>query len=463
MKNDNLSNRDDNEDVDTEETLASHLLYTSDDDDEVTRQDWTEMLKLSQVQQIIPKRGDKDYEPDGTNVQQTLLFNARNTMFDAISEAPRGLIIKHLNKAYYNIGSHTGIIYHAKGSFINNIGKTNSKGQIVLQFYEFVYLVERGTVIPYLKFDEDNEEAEIQLSVQDLYSFFRNQQELDEFMVYSHLKRLGYILHKPENRKTTFFPSNLLTTNNNLFCQNKAFQLWNIFKISLASPLNLLLLPYRSNAEIYINLQKLISHSKVVKTRAELLSTSHQQQIHTEKAPVSGSLNIAFDLWKPNPNFKKKCPDLPDFQILIHNKNLQNFPTFDDFHSIFNKLDYKFEFLDDIEWDEVSYVNEISRKQLLTPKQQKQQQFNIHNEQKKNKKRVSENVLQLRRLKNGFRKFILAVIDDGLINFITIAEADFSTENVWYEPQRNKVRSGSNKSKNRNSKQTKRDKTKKDV
>ena len=72
-----------------EELSASTVTIDSDADEDELTQDWSQISGLSNNthQAIIPKRGEKDYEPDGTNVQEVLLYKAKSAMFDALSNA----------------------------------------------------------------------------------------------------------------------------------------------------------------------------------------------------------------------------------------------------------------------------------------------------------------------------------------------------------------------------------------
>lgn len=48
-------------------------------------QDWNALNKLTKNSEVIPKRGEKDFEPDGTSVQSSLLDDSRNAMYQALS------------------------------------------------------------------------------------------------------------------------------------------------------------------------------------------------------------------------------------------------------------------------------------------------------------------------------------------------------------------------------------------
>ena len=189
----------------------------------------------------------------------------------------------------------------------------------------------------------------------------------------------------------------------------------------------------------------------VPKCRKELLSARFDAEFH-QKVKYTP---VTFKVWKPHPNFKKGNPGLPDFQVLIYNKNddLQHFPTYMELRSIFASLDYKFEFLneveDDLNWDANTYVEGIPRSEynhktstrssnqkraqsLKSLTESSPEKKNVQPSAKKKSRTYPPHIQQTRRLKAGYRSFILAIMDNGLITFVKMSEADFGSENVWY-------------------------------
>lgn len=429
------------------------------DDDEGT-QDWSMAAKLSKKTTTLslPKRGEKDYEPDGTNVQELLLYKARMAMFDTLQNSARGSVLSNQIKAYYVPAFQEAVIPQPKGNFMQTMGKVDTHGKCWLQLHEFVYLAERGTITPYYcKYfpiipGDENNDIEIPLSMQDLYSFFKSQQEMDRFFVYSHLKRLGYIVNlkgELQEERTSFYPP-LIEPSIPLHLSQKVGGLvtfWEESKRSLLNSLfycnwNFLIRRYTSSPQIYQGLNRLIPYVSPPKTIKELHYESFNSSIHLAEQ----SLQVSFDVWKPQTNFKKKSPGLPNFQVVVYNKNdsRQHFPTYSEFQGMFRSLDYKFEFLseieDDLAWNDHSYTKGKLRSDYLSSLKSKSVQVNASVKNKMTKSRKSKpskmapsNLQQINRLKSGFRSFLLAIMDDGLISFVKISEADFGSENVWYQ------------------------------
>ncbi|CCF59857.1 hypothetical protein KAFR_0I00760 [Kazachstania africana CBS 2517] len=436
------------------------------EEDEIAN-DWSEIAKLSATKYaaVLPKRGEKEYEPDGTNIQELLVYRARRAMFDALTHSPRGAVLKSQIKAYYLPDIHKAILPNPKGNFMQTMGYADSSGALYLQFYEFVYLAERGTITPYIHSGSISVEyRDIPLSVEDMYALFNSQNELDNYSVYSHLKRLGFIVQATDmstSAKASFFPTSVKKARLNVTPQIYS-HLTSFFKThSLTFFNHIFYTPYIDAFKrnigaipLYKSLNKLITCYDVPKT-IEAIRKEHSTERSRETEQF---LRIAFDVWKPQVNFKKKSPELPDFQVVVYNKNIasQHFPNYSDFKTIFNSLDYKFDFLkipDDVDsnevewWDSNTYNEGIPRYMYLASTKSKhskkpssQQDIKIERKMKrqKPKKSISPRLQQMRDLKNGYRSFLLAVMDNGIISFVKIVEADFGSQNVWYSPKQNK-------------------------
>ncbi|CUS24484.1 LAQU0S16e02762g1_1 [Lachancea quebecensis] len=411
--------------------IPSSLLDSDDDADELP-QDWSHIAKLSRGQVVVPKRGEKDYEPDGTNAQEMLLHKAKTAMFDSLSDASRGSVVKNLIKAYYVPDLHKACVPHPKGSFMHTMGKVDRNGSCWLSFFEFVYLAERGTITPYYKRKErDDHNLDPLLGIQDLYMLFKSQKESDEFAVYAHLKRLGFIVMQSsqnsagassvEQEKDSAVQKLRLR-----FCQtfeSLSGSVSNPFNLPFYHPLQCHLTRYCTSAQIYESLNKLIPYIAAPKTQEEL------QKDMCTKNDSAGKWEFSFDVWKPQSNFKKKTPGLPDFQVVVFNKNSQkeNFPTYHEMRGLLKMLRCKMDFLS-------GQANEQPN-----PTKTEEAKGGAKKKSKANKK-YPPHIEQQRRIKRGYRSFVLATMDDGLVSFIKITETDFGSENVWFKPNNAPVR-----------------------
>ncbi|SMN19595.1 similar to Saccharomyces cerevisiae YPL083C SEN54 Subunit of the tRNA splicing endonuclease, which is composed of Sen2p, Sen15p, Sen34p, and Sen54p [Maudiozyma saulgeensis] len=431
------------------------------DEDEVI-QDWSDISKIQNDNPIlsIPKRGEKDYEPDGTDIQELLLYRAKKAMFDTLENSVRGSTSKSQVKGYYIPDKHIAMVPYAKGNFVQSMGETDKDGTLWLHFFEFLYLAERGTITPFWKAYGNN--VELPLSIEDLYSYFKTQKEMDNFSIYAHLKRLGFIVRSSDQyiitkNNTSFYPpmnfkSYTIGSMRNII--NRISSTFTYTGISLFNGIifsqwHFYLRRYRSSPDIYESLNKLISYHKIPHSITDLRHEYSSLKRSTSNSTPT-SLHITFNIWKPNPTFKKKYPELPDYQVVTYNKNMtnQSFPTFNELEALFRSLDYKFNFIEHSSntdfWNKNTYNNGVLREDILNDltnnARNKNKQPKIvtkkptENKNKKPGKELPPHIQQLKRLKNGYRSFLLAIMDNGIVSFAKISEADFGSENVWYVP-----------------------------
>lgn len=426
---------------DEELDIKAGAAADSDLEDDELIQDWSEAARLTVRASTLPKSGEKDYEPDGTNTQELLLYRARKAMFETLSHSVRGTVVKNQVKAYYDPDVHMAVIFQPKGNFLQTMGKMHKDGTVWLEFQEFLYLAERGTVTPFYKMQGiDWRYHELPLSIEEIYRLFQSQQEMDNFFVFAHLKRLGFVVMSSRSQTDSFFRADCRPRKLSFFENHCPFPHWrrSLHNMFFYNPWSFWIIRYTSTPQIYRSLNQLIPFYKAPKTVKDI---ENERMVSKEKPSYCVNLNV----WKPKGDFKKKNPGLPDYQIVIYNKNdpQKHFPTYADLKTVFKSLDYKFDFLsnsDNWKWDEHTYHDGKLRCETLAKSKQKGPSIDNTKEKqrkmmpKKQHKFRSPRALQKSRLKNGYRSFLLAVVDDGLISFVKISEADFGSEDVWYTP-----------------------------
>lgn len=345
-----------------------------DEEDEV--QDWSNLTKTqnSKADHALPKRGEKDYEPDGTEVQNDQLKKSRDAMFDAL-EGPRGHVVKQNVRAIWMDSLNKGLIRKPKGSFLQTVGIVDKEQNCWLNAEEFVYLSERGTIEPWF------EKKDLAMDLQSVYAqCFNNEDEIDEYQVYSHLKRHGYIVSRCKNDVIEKFnrekPSLISQLISN-FLNSKIITLissclrkFNLVSYTPFHDLHFITSRYFNYSQIFNSL-KLIP-ARISKNDSEI------------------SLSITFNVWKPNPQFSKKNPPLPNFQMIVRNVNKYNLPTLTEINSVFD------------------------RTEIIT------------------KTENNSKLSQMNKLKNGKESVILALIDYGVISFVKFSRGSFNEENMWY-------------------------------
>ncbi|KAF6012617.1 hypothetical protein HII12_002139 [Brettanomyces bruxellensis] len=176
----------------------------SEDDDDI--QDWSIVASVS-------KRGQKDFEPlvcddesqDLSAYDSDALNASRNMMFSALSKS-RGTIVTldNMNRStiYINIRNTNDIFMpKARGKFLESMGHIDRRIVCHFNYEEALYLVERGTCLARL-FDIDEEknakyQRMLPLTLEAVYSLLiHDQEQLDRYLVYSILKRNGYIVRR---------------------------------------------------------------------------------------------------------------------------------------------------------------------------------------------------------------------------------------------------------------------------
>lgn len=137
--------------------------------------------------QALPKRGEKDFEPDGTDAQDKILAESRQAMHDALNGER-----KHTNKVHveatWREDKELAEVSIARGSHFKSVGKADSSGTVWLLPEETIYMVERGGL-------ECWWEEGIPMTLQGVYaSCLEACGGLERYQVYAYLRRAGYIL-----------------------------------------------------------------------------------------------------------------------------------------------------------------------------------------------------------------------------------------------------------------------------
>jgi tRNA-splicing endonuclease subunit Sen54 len=292
------------------------------------------------------KRGQKDFEPDETQQQNDLLNQSLKHMYTSLN-VPRSLTIKHRVKIYYN-GDYWRC--ELKGSFMQTIGIVKGSW-CYLNEEEVIYLVERGTVDPiWLKNGK-----EVHMDLQSVYAICMT--DVNRYQVYANLKRCGYIVQRYKDRERELVKSiRPLQWLSSLFDHM-------IKRISI-----MIFRPFTSSW----------LHSRFTSPR--MIFESIQLQLAPKlKRPVQ-SMEITFDIYKPDPNFSKKSSLLPDFQIIVMDVS-EKLPTASQLNDLFQRVEYK-------------------------------------------------DRLGQRKLKDGQNSIILAVLDNGVINYMRLSQGQFINEDV---------------------------------
>lgn len=193
----------------------------------------------SSANPVIPKRGEKDFEPASVDrhidLQQSLLETSRSALFSAISSGVRSHSSKSPNRAIWDpvleraymvpvadvslppsahinrelltssenasAGAVHGVHFLTMGTFVHE------RKRMELMPEEVLYLIERGSVECWTS----NVDPTVPMSVQHAWSIMINAAQLtpERYQVYAFLRRLGYTVVRsnasssPLNEHTT--------------------------------------------------------------------------------------------------------------------------------------------------------------------------------------------------------------------------------------------------------------------
>jgi tRNA-splicing endonuclease subunit Sen54 len=374
----------------------------------------------------LPKRGTKDFEPNPTRVQSSALDASREAMHNALSA-----MRVHPGGKAHNVGIYIGererlrdprfrvrfegeeqgtrcvLVCKWKSKHTVAMGRMDRRAWTWLNAEEALYLVERGSLD--VRWGDDREEAEsvegtdeeesepeppeLPMSLQGAYATFvgRDGLTLERYIVYAGLKRSGYIVQRAAtwydevHGHANGFDSSFLdaedpsASSTTVLSLPTAISLIQRLFAFITTPrrgpscpaTGPLLAPglYRSYNDIFRALA-LIPHYATTPT---LSSPPHP------KPPFT----IAFDVWKPSPNYKKSAPPPPNYRVCIVDARSTRVPT-------------------------LTQIGELLDSMPYAP---------VESEEGK-PKRIET------RMKHGKRSAIVAIVDNGVISYIRFAEGE---------------------------------------
>ena len=402
-------------DIDDDEpptaTSASHANSHHDIEDEV--QDWKLLGKRASQpitsSSAIPKRGEKEFEPDGTTVQNKSLQESQQAMFDALSNI-RGHHIKHKLIGVWVPKLNQCVILQIRGNFFRDMGIAHGPVMYLNQ-YETVYLVERGSLIAYLsneefetRLDEGKSDFDIESKLWALdleYLYCLTKLDILQYQVYAYLKRLGYILQTPLVK-----PSIIERGKVNLPTLDVSF--W--------------LLPRKWGILAYPAL-----HTCHFKTKSYFNFTNIYKAITIDNAPIittssNEKLQITYNVWRPTPSFAKKSPPYPDFQLVVVDSSKSTYYlSLSELHNL--QLQLQVKQVEPFAKKPPKKQPRVESKRQIRAKQQAERQSKL------DKSIQLRNEYWKRRdlgFKQGSSPVIVAVVNQGVINFINLSTGNFN-------------------------------------
>ncbi|KAJ9319116.1 hypothetical protein DTO271D3_704 [Paecilomyces variotii] len=386
-------------------------------------------------QTALPRRGEKDFEPNPTLFQSDALAASRQAMHNALSfprlHHPKNKVVgyyapdgfappspsskstgmtaiqeedeKKTEEAKVQKSTGTGstispdacvYVPNPKGQHFRTVGQGDRWNRVWLLPEEALYLLERGSLdIRWLSEDsdeEDDEDLSIPMSLQAAYACFigRGGLTLERFTVYSGLKRGGYTLLRAPSWDESTEEANEgaladVRSNNGKVMDLMGFlgrlcrSIYNVTSsASTATGPVVGLGIHRSYNDIY--------------RRLSLISFEDPAIEKPARNPTTPPFRVAYHVYKPSTPFRKSAPPTPDFRIAVVNAREQTtLPTKSQISALLESTPYD------------------------PPRGEKM-----------------DKMLYMR-LRHGYRNVVLAVVDQGVVSFLRIADAGFSREKIY--------------------------------
>ena len=381
---------------------------------------------------MLPKRGEKDFEPNPTLFQADVLSASRQAMHNALSY-PRLHFHKHKVVGFYapegpapppgneESGVEAGVppdscvyVTHPKGQYFRTMGKGDRWNRIWLLPEEALYLLERGTLDIRWPLsligadDDDGEEEPLPMSLQAAYACLLGRAGLtpERFSVYTGLRRLGYTLVRAPTWNEEDVPSEktagIVDDDDGGKKPDRGFS-------GLTSRLFQLIYNSSSIAStavgpvVGLGIHQSYSES-FSEQDGEPSNNTFADDIFQRlglipfydptESPVQQDttppFRIAFHVYKPSTPFRKSAPPEPDFRIAVINSRTQtSIPTSSQLGALLDNTPFH-----------PPRGEKLDRQLYL-------------------------------RLRHGYRNVILAIVDQGVVSYLRIADSAFGKERIY--------------------------------
>ena len=370
----------------------------------------------------IPRRGEKEFEPDGTHVQISSLEESQNAMFNALLNT-RGHHLRQKLIGVWSMRLQECLIFNIRGKFFQDMGA--AKGSVVyLNAVETVYLCERGSLVVYLSNDEfdlwltgsmepEDFDVETKLMALDLeFLYCLTKINLSKYLVYSHLKRLGYIVleHHYEIKSASEFDIKEET-------ELEDVSFWKL-------PRKWGVLSYPALHNRHMSTANYFKYTPIFKA----IAIQHLKIAESKNSLQHSKLQLTYNVWKPTPSFSKKNPPKPDFQLVV--VDAEKTPMYLSYAQINNLQQQlaQIEVLDKLQTNNNPKPSVKKKEPRVESKKQIQAKRNAERQSKLDISIQERNTYLRKRdesWKNGFDKVIAAVVNQGLISFVQLSSGNF--------------------------------------
>lgn len=310
--------------------------------------------------------------------------------------------------ATYHPDTNMAYAYSPKGPLFSKMGQVLSaeedplgddktRGQrLWLLPEEVLYLIDRGTLdVLWPSRDDDHGEQGLPMSLQGAYAVFLGDEAahggaltFERYSVYAGLKRAGYTVLRAPTWGDSGSPPGPECYPTRTSWQVGLYHfgrfLWKIWISSkpYGSASNAKTGPlvkpglYRSYNDIYLRLAMINWHDP---TSADTFQRSNPPSTDPQ-------FRITYHVWKPGSGYKKSSPGPPDFHIAVVNGRNTNIPTLEQLDALLQTAPFN---------------------------------------------PPGENAQISQKLKHGYKNVILAVVDQGVISYLKVADAAFGREKLY--------------------------------
>ncbi|KAG5367113.1 putative tRNA-splicing endonuclease subunit sen54 [Yarrowia sp. B02] len=348
------------------------------------QQDWSFLDAISGVKavesaQTLPKRGEKDFEQDATEYQQKVLQSSLNAMYGALEGERRHAAKSHVRAVWFDELQKAQVDV-ARGPHFKTIGTSDSAGKVWLYPEEAIYLLERGSMELYWP-------NGVQISLQGAYAVCAGKMGddgIDRVHTYSHLKRAGFVVQRASQAVTEPVVREKTKMS---FSWIYRFNVHNI-PFLWSHPKQLIYGVYNDRDQIYRDLQLVQAYR-------------HGGDKICDSESSENPFKVTYYVWKPRAaDFKKSNPPPPDFKIVVVNTERQKMPTLEQTEQLFDEAVRR-------------HPNgDLDQRHIM------------------------------QKLKFGKREIILAMLDYGVINFVTLADVSFASNPLYEDKPRPRVNRG---------------------
>lgn len=275
------------------------------------------------------------------------------------------------------------------------MGKGDKEGRLSLLPEEALYLVERGSLDLRVEDSGEGRDEGVGMSLQACYAYLLGREglTLERYIVFAGLKRSGYVVQRAptwrdEDWDKGYIPPRQVERGRPLGLWARLYRGLFEGRERERPPQGPLVTPglYRSYWDIYRHLALIPAHDAAMPIDRESQRSSAGMGHPT--SPTHPRIRCCFHVWKPSSDFKKSAPPPPDFRIAVINAREEAFPVMEQLDDLLQSVPYD-----------------------PPPAGSEGQVY--------------------KRLKHGYRNVLLAVVDQGVVSYMRIADAGFSKEKIY--------------------------------